>query len=177
MPEPITAFAGSGVCIDSDGGQMNEKAGFAAIKLDGEYTTKKADSCDGEVLMEQYCDSATMVEKAVTCEYGCYRGACRPQTDSNATPGPSARRLSRNERIAARSTSARLRSPFTKQKQMYGSPSSGVRRNLSHIRRMQEEAHAVAEEKEEEKIEPVVVPRRCARLSPARRKRVRACNP
>ena len=153
---------------------MGEKAGFAAVRMNSEYVEKKADVCSGESLMEYYCDSETLVETVIDCKYGCGAGACLPE-NALYSPSTSDRRISRNKRLAARSDRRRYPSRFRKQIQTYGFPTSGVRRNLFQIGFPGQTVgpHAASEEEE---IEKPSLPARCARLSEARRKRVRACN-
>ena len=65
------------VCTDTDGGQdYNTKGTVTSTECSG----SQVDSCDGDVLQEQYCGSqAECLVIAYTCQYGCTDGACNSE--------------------------------------------------------------------------------------------------
>ena len=129
---PLLASAQSLTCIDSDGGKVYDKQGFVGQKSDGEYLVKKADSCDGNILAEQYCSGASLVEIAYTCPYGCGDGACRPAPTFNAADiaAASARRRLRLESRVGTDPRARTQSSGAYTGYLYQTPHAGVLRRL-----------------------------------------------
>ncbi|MBN2459664.1 hypothetical protein JXB28_05240 [Candidatus Woesearchaeota archaeon] len=78
-------------CTDSDGGKIYRLKGTVTYtwvngSYSGDYNVTDRCSYTGGVLNEYYCLGTTPLSLIYTCPYGCYDGACMPNTRTTTDP-------------------------------------------------------------------------------------------
>jgi hypothetical protein len=179
MPDqvaPTPAAEAVQACIETDGGNDRDKAGFARTGAGTENEVTKVDVCSQDVLTEYYCDSATLQQTTYTCSGGCKNGACLP--DTPVSPEVIERKKARAERLAQRKPTRRTREAVS-QGDRYKFPSahSGVRRMLKLTTTIQKpsvvrkKTRTTRERKIDRRMQD-----RCARMSESRRMSIPECS-
>jgi hypothetical protein len=164
-------------CQEYDGGDAPNTAGFArmASETEGEVS-KKLDVCEGNLVREQTCTTSTQISEILhECPYGCSNGACIQgspgSTSSSSTPActadtricPGGTSVSRDPALNCEFKSCPYvpRSSSSSSFSSSSTPSSASSSSASSASSLSPRLRQVA--------------KRCARFSPLRQKRIRAC--
>lgn len=102
-----SASAATLSCIESDRGDVKEKAGFARVQSATEgVVSSKADVCTDDVLTEYYCTAqGAIAETTYTCSGGCSQGACLATVVAPPSAAAIERRKGRAGRLSGGKTS------------------------------------------------------------------------